>query len=155
MYNAPMPEQENIHATLARSYLMYFIASIVGLFADSFLNLDFHIPFAIVAAIACLLLGPALIAWAQYTSWKCRREGHDNDHYFEHGPYRFLRNPTHMGLVILVTGYTLVSGSVMFFLVTIIGYLASNVFFKKYESILQTTYGEEYDDYKQSVRKIL
>lgn len=132
---------------------MYFIASMIGLFADSFLHLDFHFALARIAAIVCLLLGPIIIAWAQYTSWKCKRI-HNCGPYFNHGPYRFLRNPTHIGLVILVAGYTFVSGSVVFFLITVLGYLASNVFFKKYESILETTYGDMYEAYKHAVKKI-
>jgi protein-S-isoprenylcysteine O-methyltransferase Ste14 len=149
-----MEQKPTIHTTLAHSYLMYFLASMVGLFADSFLNLDFHYAFATVSAIICFALGPLIMAWAQYTSWRCKKND-CNELYFHHGPYRYMRNPTHLGLLILITGYTLINGSVIFFLVTLIGYLVSNIFFKKYESILQDTYGTDYEDYKASVQKVL
>jgi protein-S-isoprenylcysteine O-methyltransferase Ste14 len=149
-----MQQNVTVHRILAHSYLMYFLASMVGLFADSFLSLDFQFPFATVSAIICFLLGPVIMAWAQYTSWKCKKNGCD-ERYFHHGPYRYMRNPTHLGLLILITGYTLVSGSVIFFLVSLLGYLISNIFFKKYESILQDTYGADYETYKASVKKVL
>jgi protein-S-isoprenylcysteine O-methyltransferase Ste14 len=66
-----------------------------------------------------------------------------------------MRNPTQIGILILVTGYTAVSGSIVFLTATLLGYLVSNVFFKKYESILHREYGAEYTQYKDNVPKIL
>ncbi len=66
-----------------------------------------------------------------------------------------MRNPTHTGILLLVTGYTAVSGSVIFLAVTLIGYLISNMFFKKYEALLHAEYGTEYAEYKNTTPKIL
>jgi protein-S-isoprenylcysteine O-methyltransferase Ste14 len=148
----PTPQ---VQATLARSYLMYFITSVLGLFADSFFNVTFSSPMATYSAIVCWIAGPLLIVWAQYTSKKFSAESHeDGDAYYNHGPYKFMRNPTHLGLLILVTGYTLASGSIIFFLVTMIGYLISNIFFKKYESMLEV-FSSEYGSYKNKVKRVL
>ncbi len=141
-----------IQMTLARSYLAYFVASMLGLFADNIINLEFSIPWVLPVAIVCLGLGPALIFWAQYTS-KADVKG-EHHSYFLHGPYRYMRNPTHLGILILVTGYALISGSTIFFLVTLIGYLVSNIFFKKYERVLGDIHGEHYQTYKASVKRI-
>ena len=128
----------------------------IGLFADTMIGFDIHVKGTVTLALVFLILGPALIVWAQYTS---RHYAGDNDHdgqsdYFLHGPYRYLRNPTHLGILLLVAGYTFVSGSLMFFAITAIGYLVSNVLFKKYESILHTTFGETYATYQAKVPKI-
>jgi protein-S-isoprenylcysteine O-methyltransferase Ste14 len=98
-------------------------------------------------------LGPLLMLWAQYTSWQCHRAGHAHEH-FRHGPYRLVRNPTHLGILILVTGYTLISGSLVFFGTTLLGFLFSNVFFKKYEGVNRESLGEAYEDYVAQTPKI-
>jgi protein-S-isoprenylcysteine O-methyltransferase Ste14 len=148
-----MPELPQLHRTLAHLYLVYFLASMVGLFADAFFSFPVSSAAATPIAMACFGGGPLLIAWAQYTSSHFKKAA-DGDAYYYHGPYRYLRNPTHLGLLILVTGYTLVSGSLIFFTITVIGYLISNILFKKYESILERT-GNDYEAYRSKVQKVL
>jgi protein-S-isoprenylcysteine O-methyltransferase Ste14 len=143
---------ESIQPTLARSYFSYFIFSIVGLMADTLVGFRMEqFPYASTVAYVCFGLGGLIIAWAQYTS---RRSVSTDELYFFRGPYRYMRNPTHLGLVLLVAGYTTVSGSLLFFAVTMIGYLISNILFSKYEAILDRTYGEQYQTYKTKVPKI-
>ncbi len=147
---------ESIHTKLAKSYLSYFVFSIVGLFIDTLIGFDINIKNAEPIALACFVVGSILMAWAQYTSSHHTKEwAKSTSLYFYRGPYRFMRNPTHLGIVLLVTGYTLVSGSLVFFGITIIGYTISNIFFQKYEAILDRTYGKEYQNYKAKVPKIL
>lgn len=151
-----MSNKLNINTTLARSYLSYYLFSIVGLLADSVLGFDTVVPYATSVAIVCFILGPLLIFWAQNTSGKRKQKGDDKQHaYFNYGPYRYMRNPTHLGLVILVTGYAVISGSIIFLLITILGYIVSNMLFRKYEVIITETYGEQYKKYKSDVPKIL
>jgi len=151
-----MSTQAKLHTTLARSYLAYYLFSIIGLLADSILGFDVVMPFATAIAIVCFAAGPLLIMWAQNTSNKRKRKGDDRQHaYFKYGPYRYMRNPTHLGLVILVTGYAVISGSVIFLAITILGYIVSNMLFKKYESLVIEEYGDHYEQYKSDVPKIL
>ena len=147
----------SIHTTLAHSYLVYFVCSVVGLFADTLIGFDVTMRFGPQIAIICFGAGALLIAWAQYTSrYYAKHEGDSpSSPYFFHGPYRYMRNPTHLGMVILVTGYTVVSGSIVFFVLTLIGYLVSNIFFHTYEAILTRTYDGEYKNYQSKVPKIL
>ncbi len=144
-----METKSSIHLTLAHSYLSYFIFSVVGLLADSFFSFEAPLPHGQWIAIVCFILGPMLIWWAQYTS-----AVKSDKPYFERGPYCLMRNPTHIGIMILVAGYTAISGSIIFLAVTIVGYLVSNVFFKKYESLLHIKYGDLYKKYKAKVPKI-
>lgn len=146
---------ETIHEILAKSYLSYFLASLFALFLDSFISISIHIPHARMIAIICLVVGPLLMLWAQYTSRHCEQAGHPKEHYFFHGPYRIVRNPTHLGILILVLGYTVISSSVIFFGVTLIGYTISNIFFNRYEAALEEKYGDLYKRYRSTVRKLL
>lgn len=146
---------DTIHAKLAKSYLSYFIFSIIGLFIDTFIGFNIEIENATIISILSFFVGTGLMFWAQFTSRHYEKElATMSPAYFCRGPYRYMRNPTHLGIVFLVMGYTIVSGSLVFFGVTVIGYLISNVFFQKYESILDRTYGEEYQKYKTTVPKI-
>ncbi|MBY0328774.1 hypothetical protein K2Q02_01635 [Patescibacteria group bacterium] len=145
-----------LHTTLARSYFAYYLFSIVGLLADSIIGFDAPIRFGQTIAISCFILGPLLIVWAQRTSSHFRQRGEDTQHpYFIHGPYRLMRNPTHLGLVILVTGYAAISGSAIFLCLTVLGYIVSNMLFKRYELIITEKYGDHYTEYKKKVPKIL
>ncbi len=143
-------QRPTIHMVLAHSYLAYFVFSLLGLFADTFFGFNVPLRYGDTIAIVCFILGSLLIWWAQGTSAKKNEKP-----YFERGPYRYMRNPTHIGIMLLVAGYTAVSGSIVFLAVTLIGYIVSNSFFKIYESLLHREYGVEYTDYKEEVPKIL
>lgn len=146
---------QTVHHVLAKSYLAHFLASLLGLFADAFISVPFTVAYAEPFAIIFMGLGPLLIFWAQYTSWHCQQGTHGHSaQFFHHGPYRFLRNPTHLGILMLVAGYTLVSGSLIFFGTTLLGFLISNIFFAKYERFTFERFGDEYKDYKAHTPRI-
>lgn len=146
-------QPQTIHHVLAKSYLAHFVASMVGLLIDAFIAVSFDIPYARTMAVIFFGLGPLLIVWAQYTSWHCEQHKHSAAYYM-HGPYRFVRNPTHLGILILVAGYTLVSGSHIFFATTLLGFLISNIFFRKYEAINHEKFGEHYHNYKAQTPRL-
>ena len=150
-----MGQEQTIHHHLAKSYMSYFMASLIGLFIDSFISAPFDVGYAYPIAIIFMGLGPLMMLWAQYTSWQCQRGAHGHSaSFFHHGPYRFVRNPTHLGILIMVTGYTLISGSLIFFATTFVGFFISNIFFKKYEKLNSETFGENYSLYKKDIPKI-
>ena len=145
-------ETENYHAVLAKSYMVYFLAAGIGICSDLFLPLRLHIPHGFLVAGICFVVGAFLIIWAQYTSRHAQKDG---EYYFVQGPYRIVRNPTQLGIVLLVAGYTCIMQSVTFLITVIIAYFISNIFFKRYEKILRQTHGEKYIEYQNSVNKIL
>jgi protein-S-isoprenylcysteine O-methyltransferase Ste14 len=108
---------------------------------DVFFPVTISVPRPTVFATICFAVGPLLILWAQYTSHRFeiikKQTGQPQ---FNRGPYKYLRNPTQLGLLILVAGYTLVSQAATLFIATGIAYIISNVFFKKHESILESKY---------------
>lgn len=149
-------EQRSVHKVLATSYLTYYVLCTVGLFADMLFPLKLTVPGYTTLSSICFVLGPFLIVWAQYTSYHFEKIKEKTGQFiFQRGPYRILRNPTQLGLLILVTGYALATGAVFLFLSTILSYSISNIFFKKHEQILEARYGDEYRSYKEKVKKVL
>ncbi len=146
----------SVHVVLAKSYLTYFLLCSFGLFFDIFFPVTVYVPKPTFLAIVCFTIGPLLILWAQYTSHKFEIiKKQTGELKFNKGPYKFLRNPTQLGLVILVGGYTLVTQAGTLFIATGLAYIISNVFFRKHESILESKYGQPYQEYKSSVPKVM
>ncbi len=136
--------------------MAYFLLLLFGLFLGTFFPIEFYVLHASLFSVICFILGPLLILWAQYTTRrveKLRKE--QGGSHLNLGPYRYLRNPTQLGLVILVAGYAFASGTAILFVTAGIAYIISNVFFRKYESILESKYGQDYLAYKSSVPKIM
>jgi protein-S-isoprenylcysteine O-methyltransferase Ste14 len=155
-YSSKNPPTQSVHKVLAASYLTYFLLCSLGLFLGIFFPLHFSMLYATFFAVLCFGVGPFLMLWAQYTSHRfeiLKRE--TGQIQFKKGPYRFLRNPTQLGLVILVLGYALVTGTAILFVTTGVAYIISNVFFKKHEEIMESRYGTHYSSYKASVKKVL
>lgn len=149
-------KKPSVHVVLAQSYLTYFIFCSLGLFLEVFFPMNIYVPHAKIFAILCFAVGPLLILWAQYTSKRFEiLKKQTGQPQFNRGPYRYLRNPTQFGLVILVGGYALVTSASTLFIATGIAYLISNIFFRKHEEILESRYGEPYKEYKSSVPKIM
>jgi protein-S-isoprenylcysteine O-methyltransferase Ste14 len=149
-------KKPSVHVVLAKSYLTYFLLCSFGLFLETFFPLTIPVPQSVTLAVICFAVGPLLILWAQITSHRYHLVRKETDQIrFDFGPYRFLRNPTHLGLLILVGGYTLVTQAAMLFVVTGVAYIISNIFFRKYEILLENTHGDIYKTYKSSVRKIM
>ncbi len=147
---------QSVHRVLATSYLTYFLLCSFGLCLSIFFPIKFSVPNASTFGVFCFVAGPLLIVWAQITSHIFEKVKQQTGQLcFNKGPYRYLRNPTQLGLVILVLGYAFASGTAMLFLTAGLAYIVSNVFFRKHESILENKYGDVYKKYKESVKKVL
>jgi protein-S-isoprenylcysteine O-methyltransferase Ste14 len=144
-----------VHFVLSSSYSMFLIAVVLGLTCDIFFSFKiFTKPYQDFGALM-IVAGTALIYWSQLTSSATRKktlhkvmEASD----FEHGPYRFSRNPTHIGLTIMTLGlaYLLNSFFTVIFVI-IASFITKFIFLRKEEAILQERYGKPYADYKQKV----
>lgn len=146
----------SVHKVLATSYITYFMFCSLGLFLSIFFPIKFSIPNQALFGIISFGLGPLLIFWAQYTSYRFEIiKKQTGQIVFAKGPYRYFRNPTQIGLLFLVLGYAFVTKTLMLFIATFVSYLVSNFFFKKHEQILEDRYGEDYLKYKQKVNKVL
>lgn len=144
-----------IQKVLAKSYMSYFVFITAGLFLDILIDFSVKIPSSNIIAILFLSCGTLLIFWAQLTTGKKIHKENSLADFFNEGPYKYLRNPSHLGFVLLVTGYTAISGSISFLVGTVFGYIVSSFYFRKYEKILIKKSGEDYKEYKNKVPKIL
>lgn len=153
-------ESSLIHFVLAHSYIMYFFGLIAGLVLDFFL--PYRIPGEIFNTIGyvLLLLGPALIFWAQIAVRKSapKRHAHQGqatlcrDHFCV-GPYVITRSPTHWGLFIMVIGLGLAWGSLAIIIMCLLSFAISrSIYLRRQESLLEAKYGDAYRDYKSHVK---
>jgi protein-S-isoprenylcysteine O-methyltransferase Ste14 len=140
-----------MHLALAKSYVIYFVFILVGLFTNTVFRITTTTSHTEWVGIAAFIIGSLLIVWAQNTS-----AAKSTIPYFQHGPYRYLRNPTQIGILILIGGYAVISNSVLFLIAVAIGYLISDIsFFKKYETLLHEQYRDQYKEYKNTIPKVL
>lgn len=73
-----------------------------------------------------------------------------------HGPYRFTRNPMYVGLVLITLGVGILQGSVGAFLpIPFFVWLIRTSFILGEERFLEGLFGDQYLDYKRSVRRWL
>ena len=150
---------QTVHEVLAMSYVSFLILCSIGIFLDTLFPLSFYLPYRDLYAFMCLVIGPAIIIWAQYASHRFHKRLESGASLqiadFMLGPYRFVRNPTHIGIIILVAGYSLVASSVILFGATLIAVLISNQYFRRHEKILDQTYGDPYRRYRTRVPLIM
>ena len=143
-----------IHAIMARSYSMHFVLLLLGIALDLLIPLRIFKNSAVIAiGLFFLVLASVLIFWAQRTTRNLHKHESLRKEDFEHGPYRFTRTPTHLGLLILTLGFGIVLNAffvvVTAVLAAIIGKL---VYLRKYEDVLVDKYGDSYLLYKKEVK---
>ncbi len=148
-----LTESTLINFVLSHSYLMYFFAILFGMIFDvvfpTFISFK---PFSFMG-VWLMLLGSLLAYWAQSTSNCTKKEvenGAERD--FARGPYKYSRNPTHIGLSLATLGYGVISGSLFIIIFMLIAFfLTKFIFLKKEEALLEQKYGRKYCEYKKKV----
>jgi protein-S-isoprenylcysteine O-methyltransferase Ste14 len=140
--------------------VIYFIGLVLGFILNLLLPIKI-IPQGIsyYIGIPMLLIAPIIILWAQSTSRKFnsaqtteKPEGHG----FKKGPYAFTRNPTYLGLTILVAGFGFLIDSFWVIGTSLISFfIVYFVVLKKEEKLLEEKHGEKYLQYKKEVRSWL
>jgi len=145
-----------VHFILLHSYFIFFFAVILGAFLDPLINKKIFSD-GIYQNIGFLMLivGSMIIYWAQKTSsnYKQRISKDNSRSYFEFGPYKYMRSPTHFGLFIVTLGFSLIINSLFGVILTLVAYIITKLFFlRKEEKLLEIKYGQVYIDYKKKVR---
>jgi protein-S-isoprenylcysteine O-methyltransferase Ste14 len=78
---------------------------------------------------------------------------HKAERDFERGPYRYTRNPTHIGLSLVTLGFGLIMGSWYILICMVVAsVLAKFVFLRTEEAILERRYGQPYLQYKAKIK---
>ncbi len=147
----------NIHQVLAHSYLVYFAAAIFGFIVDYFYPFRIFGGTVIAFGPVLLIAGTALIYWAQHTSEMTAKNRKEHGigmtpADFMHGPYKYTRSPTHIGLVFLVLGFGFIMNSGLIAIGAIVAYVVTRyAYIRREEEILVERYGEAYVNYKKIV----
>lgn len=145
-----------VHFLLSHSYLVFLFSVILGVIFDIFIpfNLFLNISSQSIG-VGLIFIGSIIVYWAQNTSGSYK-EGDpkfENKSFFYRGPYKFTRNPTHFGLLIMTLGLALLINSLFSIIFTLIAHILTKFFFvKKQEKILENKYGEVYLEYKRKVK---
>ena len=104
-----------------------------------------------------LIIGGVLNIWADQIFKKSQttiKPGEKPTTFIKTGPYKFSRNPMYLGVALLLIGIGFILGSVTSFLGFILFIILIEVIFiPEEEKNLQAQFGEEYEAYKQKVRK--
>ena len=147
-----------INLILLNSYLMFFLAVIFGAFLDSLLKYKMFTGILYQnIGFVMLMVGSIFIYWAQCTSSISRHKISEKNLvpylYFKFGPYKYLRNPTHLGLFVTTLGFSLIINSLFGVILNVIAYFIVRLFLiKKEEKLLEIKYGQEYVDHKKNVK---
>jgi protein-S-isoprenylcysteine O-methyltransferase Ste14 len=145
-----------VHFILVHSYLVFLFVVILGVIFDIFFKYKiFEKDIYQYIGFFMLVFGSIIIFWAQKVSsnYKIIKNKNNSKSFFEHGPYQYLRNPTHLSIFIMALGFGLIINSFFSVIFTIIAYVITKIFFlKKEEEILENKYGEVYSEYKKKVK---
>ncbi len=144
-----------VHVLLSNSYIMFFFAVVLGVIFDIIFSVNLFKGVAYeYVGLFLLVVGTIIVYWSQKTTRKVGKVVSDRDvNFFLHGPYKYTRNPTNLGLTVAILGFGFLihsSFSVLFILIT---YIISKLFFiKKQDVILEERYGDAFVDYKKKVK---
>ena len=144
-----------VHFILSHSYSVFLLAVVLGVIFDIFIPINiYQRPIYQYLGFGMIVVGSILIYWAQSTSSRTKKEmaeGAPRD--FARGPYKYTRNPTHIGLAVMTLGLGFLINSLFSVIFIIVAFLVTKSFFlKKEEDILEEKYGQAYLDYKKKVR---
>ena len=145
-----------VHIILSHSYTVFLMAVVFGLILDVFVPLYiFNGSLYQYVGTLLIILGSLLIYWAQSSTSFTKKEEIQNSNTprdFARGPYKYSRNPTHIGLSIMTLGLGFLLSSVFSVILTVIASLITKfIFVKKEEKLLEERYGQSYSDYKKKV----
>lgn len=147
---------DTIHYILSRSYSLYLFSIVAGVIIDTVIYpLRFSFPFYTQIGFFVMMIGSVIVYWSQRSSSRSKKEFQKNPEgkrNFARGPYKYSRNPTHIGLMITSLGFGVLAGSFFIIIFIIFAFITSLiVFLPKEEELLAKKYGQAYIDYHSKV----
>ncbi len=154
--NMALERKGIMHYILFGDYVVFFVSFILGVIFDlifpSNILSNTHAEYL---GLAFIILGTILIYWAQLTSARLAKNPPSKPT-FTKGPYKFIRNPTHTGVVVMMFGFALIIHSLFSIVFLIIADVyARRTILKKQDKILLERYGENFEDYKKKVKDLI
>ncbi|MCC6323456.1 isoprenylcysteine carboxylmethyltransferase family protein [Candidatus Nomurabacteria bacterium] len=145
-----------VHVILSRSYSVYLFCVIIGLILEMIYPLNISNIFYSNLGFIFMCVGTIFIYWAQSTSSTSKKKFLANTNAprnFALGPYKYSRNPTHIGLLLVCFGFGFMIGSFFVIILTIFSFVITKlIFLPKEEGLLEKKYGEIYTKYKSAVK---
>jgi len=110
-----------------------------------------------MAGYALLLIGIALPLWGSRTFKRHKTNilpYKDPDTMVTDGPFKYTRNPMYLGMLTVLLGATVLSGTIEGLGFTALYFAVANWWYIPYEeSRMQAVFGEKFEDYKDKVRR--
>lgn len=149
-----LSKTNTVHHILSRSYSVYLFCVIGGLILDTVYPVHFGGAFHSNLGFLFMCIGTLFIYWAQSSSSAAKKKAlKTNSHVnFKRGPYKYSRNPTHIGLLFVTFGFGFMIGSFFVIVFSLFSFVVTKlVFLPKEEKLLEKKYGEVYARYKKEV----
>lgn len=144
-----------VHYILSSSYSVYFFCVIAGLILDLIYPIHFASIFYSNLGFVFMCVGTIFIYWAQSTSSTSKKKflvDTNVPRNFALGPYKYSRNPTHIGLMLVSFGFGFMIGSFFVVILSMLSFIITKfIFLPKEENLLKEKYGEVYTAYKKKV----
>ena len=145
-----------IHTVISYSYITFLFAIASGAIFDAIIPIRIlNHPIFQYIGFAMIILGPILTYWAQKSSDVAKKNIiiKKLPVSFEHGPYKYTRNPSYLGVFIMIIGLGFFANSISIIVLGLIAYFIIRfIFIKQEEKLLILKYGQVYLDYKRKVQ---
>ncbi|MFN7181355.1 MAG: methyltransferase family protein [Planctomycetota bacterium] len=127
---------------------------------EKFIRFSLKIPTLPIIGYFAIIFGLVLNVITLYFLWK---KGKGTNAITEQskllvaeGPLKVVRNPCHLGVIICIIGYAIISGSVLYLVYALLYFIGVDIYLRLYEEkLLEKKFGIQYVVYKQSVPKWL
>lgn len=148
-----------------RAHMYTFVPSLFIILMISALSLDAFFPnpiysplWAREAGIFSLILGSILLYWAHVSSRIIRKEVKHSEKgaNFFVGPYKYVRHPSYLGMVLISLGISLIMNSTIILIATILFYVCARAGVMKEEQHLlheDSHVKEHYSEYSKKVKR--
>lgn len=133
----------------------YILANLFGL-----VMFPFHTFFLQIIGFILVVLGfiEAMVArktlndnWTQSYEYQIKK----SHELISHGIYSYVRHPIYGGLIFMVSGVLLVSGSYTFIIGLVLMLIAGEIFAKREEKLLTKHFGKKYIEYMKTTKKFI
>jgi protein-S-isoprenylcysteine O-methyltransferase Ste14 len=148
-----------IHTIISHSYITFLLSIVFGSIFDAITPIRILNNYVFqYIGFAMIILGSVLTYWAQKSSSISKRDFKIKNLpiNFEYGPYKHTRNPSYLGVFIMIIGLGFFVNSIFIIIFGLISYfIVKFIFIKQEEYLLSDKYGQVYLDYKNKVKNRL
>lgn len=163
-HEAKSLEQTSFDRGSTKRIGLAFLAAVVALLAAPLLNY-FHLGRIAVnsvfawAGVVTAMGGIALRFWANHilgVFYTRRLRVAGGQHIIQQGPYRVIRHPGYLGVILTWTGAAFATNNWVAVVVAVVGMMAAYPYrIRTEEEMMRVTYGREYEDFQARTWKLV